>query len=111
MSTIPIRASFGVSLQDVIPSRKLPARIARAYVGVSVGNPNFSGLRLRALFKWIETHVDVCQLVRAGGLSRWTTMIERGVEEEAARSIAARRGERQRAELRRRLPSHSNAVF
>jgi tRNA-dependent cyclodipeptide synthase len=95
---------YSVTLRETIPPRaKILAGSARAYAGVSAGNPNFNGPRLRSFLEWIEHHVADCRLVLGRELARWTVMIERGLSEEQARSVAASQAQRQASELRRSL--------
>ncbi len=101
-----MNSGFGhvATLAEIIPSsRSGLENIPAAYIGVSIGNPNFGGSRLRALLEWVSGHVASCCLLVGIEVSRWTFMIERGVSEAEAVAIAARHARRQLADLRRSI--------
>lgn len=77
--------------------------IARAYVGISIGSPDFRGQRLAVLLHWLREHVSQSLLVIGDDLHRYTLMAERGISSATASLMARSRGDAQMALVRHQL--------
>jgi len=85
--------------------------IPQCYMGISLGQPNFIGERLKAVLDWISKHSERCLLVVGDDLQRINVMIDRRVNEKEALSIARRLGDTEIDILSRMLLDYDDGKF
>jgi tRNA-dependent cyclodipeptide synthase len=81
---------FSATVTTILPAGRLNLenRIPRAYAGISLRHPAFSGGRFAAYLKWVDNHVQECRFILGDRLHRFNVMAEFGVGEKEAAGIA-----------------------
>ena len=67
--------------------------ISKCYMGVSIGQPNFTCDRFRTVLQWISRNSETCLIVIGDDLLRFNIMAEKGISEKASLIISRHIGE------------------